>query len=516
MTERQIIIGLIVSTDYLRQIKGIWNYQFLESTTAKRIAHWCWEYFDKYDKAPGKNIESIFYEKAKDSRFPKEVAKEIEEDILPGLSEEFANEESFNLDYLLDQTAKYFMERKLILHTEEIEGLLGKGDIEGANNLACEFKPTANLGRKDLDLGSAAALERIDKAFSDNEEILIKYPNQLGDFWNDQLTRGAFVVLEGIEKRGKTYRLLEMAFRGCMNGKKVAFFEAGDMSEKQLIRRFCIHLAGKSDKKKYCQAHYQPCRDCIKNQLNECEKPERECNFGPFEGQDINKIKYKIQYKELLKAVKDNEDYSPCFNCKEYFLPTNHWGAVWLKYIPEVEPLTKEEAKQAFRDFFYKNSRKFKLSIHSNRTLSFVEIRAILKQWEKQDGFVPDIIVIDYMDLLITNTKAETRDKQNEIWQDGRALSQDYDCLLLSATQADAAAYSQDRLQMKNFSEDKRKNAHVTAMYGLNQDVKDREKTLGLIRINEIVKREGDYSNANEIIILQDLWKGQPYLGAIW
>ena len=66
------------------------------------------------------------------------------------------------------------------------------------------------------------------------------------------------------------------------------------------------------------------------------------------------------------------------------------------------------------------------------------------------------------------------------------------------------------------FKKDKRKYAHVTACYGLNQDPKDREKRLGIMRINEIVIREGDFSNAHEVTILQNLKRGRPFLSSFW
>ena len=86
----------------------------------------------------------------------------------------------------------------------------------------------------------------------------------------------------------------------------------------------------------------------------------------------------------------------------------------------------------------------------------------------------------------------------------------------MTATQSDAASYEQYRLKMKNFSEDKRKYAHVSSMYGLNQDPKDREKEIGVMRINEIVIREGAFKNTNEVVVLQNLKRGRPYLGSFW
>jgi hypothetical protein len=50
-------------------------------------------------------------------------------------------------------------------------------------------------------------------------------------------------------------------------------------------------------------------------------------------------------------------------------------------------------------------------------------------------------------------------------------------------------------------------------MYGLNQDPLGREKKIGIMRINEMVKREGDFNNKNVIHVLQNLRRGQPFIG---
>ena len=108
----------------------------------------------------------------------------------------------------------------------------------------------------------------------------------------------------------------------------------------------------------------------------------------------------------------------------------------------------------------------------------------------------------------------EERHRQNKIWKQLRSLSQERHCLVVTATQADAKSYESGLLHMKNFSEDKRKYGHVTAMYGLNQDKDGREKNIGLMRINEIVLREGDYNTSKTVTVLQNLRRGRPFLGS--
>jgi hypothetical protein len=509
MTERKIIIGLITSTDYLKQIRNIWDIKLISDVTAKRIASWAWSYFEKYDKAPGKNIEAIFREQSKG--LPKAVIDEIENEILPSLSEEYTNED-FNLEYYLDLTRTYFTERRLVIHSENIQALVDNGKVVEAEKLACEYKPVSSGSETDLDLSDEIVLERVEKAFKTTNNPVLKYPHHLGAFWNSQFVKGSLVALMASEKRGKTFLLMDIAIRSCKDGKKVAFFQAGDMTEAQLLKRMCVYLAGKSDQAKYCVEHYEPVRDCIHNQLSTCDKKERECNFGVFEDRDEKWIRGTMSLDDLIEAYDLNKNYRPCFNCRDY--RTKKIGTIWLDYIPKQEPLTSAEAKEMINQFFILNQRQFKLSSHSNDSLTIKQVKASLAIWEKQDNFVPDMIVIDYADLLTVEEKMEERPKQNKIWKGLRNLSQEkgQPCVV-TATQADAASYTQKRLHLKNFSEDKRKYAHCTAMYGLNQDPDGREKKLGIMRINELVIREGDFSVGNEVTIMQNIRRGCPFLG---
>lgn len=506
--ERKIIIGLITSTDYLRQVRPIWNIRFIQSQTARMLASWCLEYFDKYDKAPFRDIDGIFRQKLKNGRINKETEQDIE-DILESLSEQY-EQEDVNIDYLLDQTKEYFNERNLLNYSDEIKGLVDSGELLEAEKLASDYKPIIKDTGSWVELSDSTVLEKVEKAFNKSNECLIEFPGALGQFMNDQLTRDALVAFMSTEKRGKTFWLLELAMRACKRKQKVAFFEAGDLSESQLLIRICINLAKKSNKKKYSGKMYVPVKDCILNQTDDCDKEERECDFGVFK----NKIKRtEIEFEELKSLFEANKDYNTCANCKEFMY--SKLGTPWLKIVNVGDPLTSEEAKQQITDFFIKHKRQFKISIHASGTLSIKQIYAILDIWEKQEGFVPSVIILDYPDIMTDDTK-EFRHRQNKIWMDMRGLSEKKHCLVIPVTQTDADSYSKDLLKMNNFSEDKRKYGHVTAMYGLNQDHVGREKELGILRINEIVVRDGDFNNQRQVYVLQNLKRGQPFLTSYW
>lgn len=147
MIERKIIIGIITSTDFCKRIKDIWNDQLLESSTARKIASWSWEYYLKYDKAPGREIETIFYSKIQDKKFPKDIAEEIEQEILPALSEEYTAE-SFDVTFHVDEAYIYLSNRHIKVYIESIEALLFSNQLEEAEKLIHSFKPLGSVNER--------------------------------------------------------------------------------------------------------------------------------------------------------------------------------------------------------------------------------------------------------------------------------------------------------------------------------------------------------------------------------
>ena len=509
MIERKILIGLITNTEYLRELQQDWNPMYLESSVARLLSGWCWSYYSKYNKAPMRDIELIYIRKLKRG-IDKDLAEEIEQEILPGLSSEYESTGT-NLQTLLDETHTYFTERQITIHKETIEALLYKGKLEEAKELVDAFRVLDfSKEKQGLDLSKPEILQKIDAAFNTTYQNVVKFPGALGEFWNDQLVRGALVAILAPEKRGKTFLLLEFLMRAYKQGKKVAFFQAGDMTENQQLMRICIYLARKSNKEKYCGVQYLPVQDCVKNQADTCDKKIRECNFGIFSNSE-DEIRKGVSYQDLLQAYKDYPQYKNCFNCPEW--AKSNWGTPWLEKIEIKNPLTERTAKTVVKNFFIKSGLEIRISTHANSTLSISKMDTILDQW-KEEGFVPEMILVDYPDIMAPDTKMEFRHQENEKWKGLRRISQERDCLVIAPTQADALSYEKDTLTLKNFSEDKRKYAHVTAMYGLNQDTAGREKKIGLLRINKLIVREDEYVVSDTVTVLQKLSIGRPFIGS--
>jgi hypothetical protein len=104
-------------------------------------------------------------------------------------------------------------------------------------------------------------------------------------------------------------------------------------------------------------------------------------------------------------------------------------------------------------------------------------------------GWITDVVVVDYADLLgdPPGYHKENRDKINANWKAMSDLRLDKNLLLLTATQANAESYGKRTMGKKSFSDDKRKNAHVTAMITINKV--DEEEERGVYRLDWLFRR---------------------------
>lgn len=240
MIERHIIIALITSTEFCQNIQDIWNVQYLESDSAKRIALWVWEYFEKYNKAPGKELESIYYSKLQEGKIPEKIAEEIEQDILPGLSAEYESGVVKDIDFILEQTQKYFGRRHLILHIDEIQGLLEKAELDKANDLA--------LGFKDITL----SVNKIDNFIQTTDEIRKKDKKKQRKLMSPWLIEGQTTIIYANAGCGKTLLAVLIAYMlglrhydtdDCEIGEWFVheptgtLYIDGEMGEKQMVER---------------------------------------------------------------------------------------------------------------------------------------------------------------------------------------------------------------------------------------------------------------------------------------
>jgi hypothetical protein len=240
--EKQIVTGMIVSTEFLEGIMPIFRDQ-LQIPATNTVAKWCATYYKEYSVAPNKHIQDIYKQHSKDLE---SESKFLIEEFLTRLSKRFKTSKKFNVPYVLDIAEEYLR----TIAVKELHDKLGtaieRGAVTRAENLAKKFERMARPESKGVDPFSN---ESILKAFAeDDADRLFRFPGVLGETIGD-FEREYLCAFFGVRGTGKTWWLLWTALLASFAGCNVVFVSL-EMSEKQIIKRIYQYLTGKPTNKK--------------------------------------------------------------------------------------------------------------------------------------------------------------------------------------------------------------------------------------------------------------------------
>jgi hypothetical protein len=498
--EKMVLTGLIVSSDFIQKIEPIYNRRSMSSRWARIIADWCFDYYKEFNKAPQKAIRDIYdCEQAKLTPEDAELVKTH----LRSLNDEYERADLFNLGYSLKQANFFFKQRSLSKLSEEIESLIDQGKVEEAEALQRDFDcPTVE--REQINNNILTDPQTLKAAFQAVETPLIQFTGALGQHINEFFVRKGFVALMGPEKRGKTWWLNEICLQALKCRCKVLYINCGDMDNLEQSVRFSIRISGRNAKEEYCGKFTIPVLDCIENQDDSCVLAKRRSLCGVMV--ETPEGYMKVPFSEAPK------NYIPCSECKHR---KGFKGASWFKQVTVDKPLTWKEAFKINKKFekHTGTDKRFKMESFSNGTFSPADLKARIERFIREEGWLPDIIIADYADIMDPGTQGDFRQSENYKWKSLRALCQDYNILLVTATQTDAASYSVEVIKEQNFSEDKRKFSHVTGIITLNQN--EVEGEIGIMRLGKLMNRFGAKTN-RLVTVLQSLRQGRPNIGAYY
>lgn len=443
--ERKIITHMIVSPQFLKNVAPLYRPEHLKAGYARMVADWCLEYWGVYKEAPGKQMQDIFKSKAKS--IDEDDADNIR-DFLSGLSKQWQEIESLNVEYAVSQAVIYLKSRALENLRDNIDEALTENDLARGEQFVGTFQ------RVEKPFGEGVSLlkdsQKVISSFMEDAEMLMSFPGALGEV-TGPLRRGDFVAFLAPMKRGKTWWLWYLA-ETAMYAQLKTLFISLEMTEAQIIRRAWQSIVARPINSKNVTIPYFEAKE--------------------YDGEDQWIVKSKSEFREGVNAkiIKEQQaKYKMLFR----------GGDVRILSFPSAR-LTVED-----------------LEIH-------------LSNLETFENFVPDAIVIDYADLLLPGRtfRGDHRHGLNEIWMGLRRMAQERLCLVGTASQAEKSTFKEDASQM-HVAEDVRKFAHVTGMWALNQSIKEEEQ--GIMRVAQLGVREGRRS-FQQAVVLQSLDIGKPCL----
>ena len=487
-SEKNILTGLITSDKFCKELLHIIRPEFLEIEYSKTIVNWIKDYFNAYNESPGMSIQNIYLSK-KESLKP-EIASLIQT-FLTSLSENYEEKESFNEEYILDQSVNYLKKKGLDFHNEKIRALLDIGEIEQAEQEIASFK---EIARATSHWVNPFDSEFVESALLKDEDYLFKMQGTLGLLLGP-MKRGWLVALMGPMKRGKTWWLQEIMFSALMYRLRVVFITL-EMENSDLACRGYKRMGAFTEEGENI---IFPIFDCARNQDNSCIKGERTCRIG-------------IANEEgEIPSYDPDIDYEVCSVCRRIRGDKSFVPAVWYEEH-ETETLDLKNIKKnikGFKTMYGKNLLRQKS--YPMNTANLKDIERDLDLLEYSEGWIPDVIIIDYADILGPEDKRLIgRDSVNETWKGLKSMAQARKCLLATATQSNRDSIEKKNVKQTNTGEDIRKIAHVDIMPVLNQTPLEKRK--GITRIGLVAHRHKLFSEFEQVEVLQQLKAGQPYI----
>jgi len=444
---RRILAAMIMDTVVCSRIASQWNSEGLfEGAWANLIAGWCISHLRKFEEAPRKHITSIF-EKWVESTSPADRLLNSIEDFLHYLDSEY-DLAGLSSEYILSLAGEHFNRVRIRKEIMLAERDLDNGSTDEA------IGRLHGMNRVELGVGSTIKLmedfSAWRKAFNEERNrSLIYCPPNMDKFIGKYMTRGRFFSFMGPDKSGKSYLLLDMAFRGLRAKSKIAYFETGDLGEDATILRFAVRALRR-----------------------------------PIQG---GVVQIPVSVNRDLELVSKSRKIT--------------------------DPLTPQEAFHMFRRYSQARADCFRLSCHPNSSISINGIDSILSDWEREGWIPDIIIIDYADILAPPDgVRGDRLDQIDMTWKMMRKISQKRDCLLITATQSSSLAYRNNRglMSPQFFSGRKTKLAEVNGMLGINATPGMQQE--GICELNWVVSRDSPYSWKQSLVVAGNLALASPII----
>ena len=487
--EKRIVTGMITSTDFIKEIQDIIEIDYFTNSYLKKIAQWCLAFFDEHKKAPNQHIRDIY--EAESCRL-KETDSELIGDLLKILDDQY-DPESINVGYLADSSVEYFRKRELEIAVNNISILKDKGDLEGAEAQIDKFqKVTRKLDQGHLiNLGDISQVRKIYKKREEEDKRFFKLPGYLGRYLGNY-KRGDVVGYFAPAKRGKSFVLGDHFKHSILQKRKTIFWSA-EMTDTEIVPRLIKTFHPMTEE----EGEFPfPVFDCVRNQVGSCA--DRISGVIVREGDELF----------------DDPTHKVCTKCK------NGDGPHKYEMTTYTDTIFRDQDDIFSVDKFYSGSKRgisvekmfdkyARISVHKKYTLSYAKL---IKDIEKfiSDGFIPDIFIIDYIDILDMGIGLEGYKAVDEAWKMMARLAGEYNTLVITVTQANKEGAKAENLNVTHQGGYYGKVQHVNMMCGIMQT--PQEKAQGILRFGISEARSQPFIEGQSCTVLTDLKSGQVYL----
>ena len=240
-----------------------------------------------------------------------------------------------------------------------------------------------------------------------------------------------------------------------------------------------------------------PVFDCKKNQTGECK--DRVSEVVILDGE------------ELI----EDPAHRPCTRCMRQGNPYGHEYEMTVYqdtiFRKQDDIWTVRKKIETMKSTLQKYGR---LSVHPKYTLTYDKMMRDIEVVYVTDGFMPEIFIIDYIDILGIDSNFDDYRAVDEAWKLMAKIAGEFNALIITATQANKEGHQASVLDSTHQSGYYGKNQHVNLMVGINQTPEEKEQ--GIIRYGITEARSQHYIPGRTCTVLQDIKAGQAYLDSYY
>lgn len=356
---------------------------------------------------------------------------------------------------------------------------------------------------------SNSRMEQVQKNYPNNADI--RYLNN-GDILYDEIVSISYIGKKEtyditVEKDHNfiandiivhnTWLLQEAAVVAALSGLKAVFISL-EMKNSNINERIYKRITAYGGEEE--TAHQVPVFDCVSNQVGTCVKKERRNFITLYDGEgELPEFSTEMEYRActVCKDIKGNKDYK-----------LSTWFESMVK--PEFNASNVSKKLRAIKKFYGDNLR---IKCYPRFTASVSDIKRDLDILEQAEGFIPDVIVVDYADILKPEgrtTSGEPRHGIDEIWKTLASMAAERRSLLFTASQGNRGSIYKENIDQADLAEWIGKLGHVDLFASVNQSVI--EKKRGIVRIGMLAHRHANFSEKDHVMLLQHFALGQTHL----
>lgn len=183
----------------------------------------------------------------------------------------------------------------------------------------------------------------------------------------------------------------------------------------------------------------------------------------------------------------------------------------------EMQPFEGIDVKEALkmRRLFKSQMRdsRFKIFAYPKNSFKVSKLKLMIENSILYDNELPDLIVLDYADIMCPERHGEKRHELDQIWGDLSAICEQYNIHILTGSQTNRATLTRD-IEQSDLAEAQAKSAHVSKMFALNQTNANKEQHL--IRYATMFNRHDEFLTNKQVGVLQNLACGKSMIDSRW